>query len=67
MDCGVLEPPINGRVMTLGTTVDSVALYNCDEGYVLHGAVTRSCGAGGQWSNSEPTCAGIRERGWMDG
>lgn len=58
VDCGVLEPPLNGKVMLMGTTVGSLALYNCDLGHILLGSAMRKCDANGEWSGSEPVCGG---------
>ena len=58
VDCGLLEPPQNGQVMVMGTTLGSRAMYTCNSGYVLLGSVTRRCEADGTWSGSEPTCSG---------
>ncbi len=38
------------------TTFGSTATYTCNTGYMLTGDTTRTCGAGGQWSSSAPTC-----------
>ena len=59
VDCSLLEPPLNGQVMVMGTTLGSRAHYSCDLGYVLLGSVVRTCGPDGLWSNLEPLCSGI--------
>lgn len=59
VDCGLLEPPLNGQVMAMGTTLSSRAMYTCNRGYILLGSATRSCQANGLWSGSEPTCSGM--------
>ena len=59
VDCGLLEPPLNGQVMAMGTTLSSRAMYTCNPGYILLGSATRSCQASGLWSGSEPTCSGM--------
>ena len=59
VDCGLLEPPPNGQVVTMGTTLGSRAMYTCNVGYTLLGSVTRVCGADRLWSGSEPTCSGM--------
>ena len=58
VDCGVLQPPLNGQVMVFGTTLGSQALYNCDEGYILLGSTSRVCESNGRWSGDEPECSG---------
>ena len=56
-DCGNLTNPTNGQVSTTaGTTEGQTATYSCNTGYNLVGDGTRTCGANGNWSGSEPTC-----------
>lgn len=38
------------------TVYQSVATYECEEGYNLVGDMTRECQASGEWSNSAPQC-----------
>ena len=59
IDCGVLENPTNGEVITGGTTLGLSVTYTCNSGYELVGDATRTCESNGLWSNSEPTCLGI--------
>lgn len=59
VDCGLLEPPLNGQVMVMGTTLGSRAMYTCNPGYILLGSATRRCKASGLWCGSEPTCSGM--------
>ena len=57
VSCGSLNAPTNGHVNTTGgTSFEDVAMYSCDEGYMLNGTVVRTCQADGQWNGSEPTC-----------
>lgn len=57
VDCGELDSPANGMVTTAPSTVyQSVATYECEEGYNLVGDMTRECQASGEWSNSAPQC-----------
>ncbi|XP_064386127.1 sushi, von Willebrand factor type A, EGF and pentraxin domain-containing protein 1-like isoform X2 [Halichondria panicea] len=56
VDCGPLTDPSNGMVDVTTTTFGSTATYTCNTGYMLTGDTTRTCGAGGQWSSSAPTC-----------
>ena len=60
VDCGPLTNPDNGQVDTpYGTTFRSTATYTCDTGYALSGSQSRSCGADGNWTSSEPFCEGV--------
>ena len=56
VDCGVIGAPENGEITLNGTTFDSEATYECDEGFELVGNVTRTCEATGNWSGEEPVC-----------
>ena len=57
IDCGPLTDPDNGRVYTSpGTIFGNIATYTCDTGYTLSGSQSRSCGADGNWTFSEPLC-----------
>ena len=69
VDCDPLTNPDNGTVDTSqGTTLDQVATYSCNSGYVLVGNMTRTCQVGnctcqvdtcqvdGVWSGTEPFC-----------
>ena len=59
LDCGSLPDPSNGAVQVSTTTVGGQATYQCNTGFVLVGATTRTCQASGlsaQWSDSAPQC-----------
>ena len=57
VDCGSPSLPANGQVQTKsGTTFGSIATYTCDTGYALSNSSSRTCGASGKWSPSEPSC-----------
>ena len=60
-DCGPLTPPANGGVDTpSGTTSGSIALYSCDEGWILTGSSSSVCGCDGLWlTPAPPTCEGV--------
>ncbi len=45
-------------LMFEGTVLGASAVYNCDQGYLLLGTTVRQCEANGEWSLTEPTCAG---------
>ena len=56
VDCGLLEAPENGVININTTTFNSIATYGCDSGFEVNGIQTRTCGASGNWSDSEPAC-----------
>ncbi len=60
VDCGPINIPENGQVNTdeshSGTTYNSVAVYSCNEGYLLKGVAERTCLATGQWSPLTSSC-----------
>ena len=56
VDCGSLDDPDFGAIITNGTRVGSVARYSCSSGYQLDGSSTRVCQADGEWSGEAPTC-----------
>ena len=59
VNCGPLTNPNNGQVDTSpGTIFESIATYTCDTGYTLSGSQSRTCGADGNWTSTEPTCSG---------
>ena len=57
IDCGFISAPANGQVLPInGTTVGSVATFNCSPGYVLSPQqAIATCGTDGLWSPS-PAC-----------
>ena len=60
-----MAPPAltDGSVDTSrGTTYQSVAVYQCNEGYTLQGQAITACQANGTWSGTTPTC----EREWPE-
>ena len=60
VDCMDPLAPTNGTVDTSrGTTYQSVAVYQCDEGYTLQGQSITACLENGTWSGPTPTC--VRE------
>ena len=56
VDCLNLTSPSNGQVSLATTTLGSVAMYTCDNGYEVVGASMRECQANGSWSENEPVC-----------
>jgi CUB/sushi domain-containing protein len=59
LDCGTLEDPTNGAVNIRDTAAGSVALYECNPGYILAGKPQRVCLPYSQWSGSAPTCNAV--------
>ena len=58
-DCDVLDTIENGYIEYLeGTVYQSVATYNCHNGYELtmSGDEMRTCGSDGMWNGTAPTC-----------
>ncbi len=59
IDCGDLSNPENGRVEFNATTFTSIAVYTCDNGYMIAPAEAnkqRFCRIDGKWGGVEPTC-----------
>ena len=61
IDCG--HPgnvtKLNGTVdVSEGTKLHATARYTCDEGFILNGSWSRTCGSDGRWSGTTPTCEG---------
>lgn len=55
-DCGFLKPPRNGDVELTGTSIGSIASYDCFDGYRLDGDEIRTCVDGGVWTGVDPVC-----------
>lgn len=56
VNCGLLDPPKDGRVSFTSTSYTAVAVYVCFPGYRLEGVEERTCQANGEWSDEEPSC-----------
>ncbi len=59
LNCDKLTAPKNGAVdLSQGMMSGSMAMYSCDEGYVLSGIAERICdlNKNGDWSGTQPTC-----------
>ena len=57
MKCPDLAKPINGKVNAKKLNIDSIAEYECNDGYTLTGGDSvRKCLAGGSWSGRAPLC-----------
>ncbi len=60
VDCGALTSPTRGSVATPGGTLaGAVATYSCEDGFVLTGVTSRTCGLNNQWSDVAPTCVPV--------
>ena len=63
-ECVALANPSNGKVeLSLPPLNGSVAVYSCDEGYILSGEETITCLSNlktvpGVWSGGPPICNG---------
>jgi len=55
--CGFLKSPTNGRVIYTESKVGSIAVYACDENYVLNGSNVNECVQDGLWKMTIPTCS----------
>lgn len=65
IDCGNLEPPLNGKINLSGTTFESIAMYSCNNGFFLDGGdQTRVCQISGEWSGEASTCTGKYLPSW---
>ena len=61
VDCGYPGNVTNGTVDVFeGTKLNPRATvwYTCDEGFILNGSWSRTCGSDGRWSGTTPTCQG---------
>ena len=56
MECGNLNPPLDGPGFFQSSLVQATATYSCNVGFELVGEATRICLASGQWSDDEPQC-----------
>ena len=56
INCGTFGLVLNGRGISNGTYVTSVAIFVCNIGYVLVGNRQRVCQPDGTWSGMVPRC-----------
>ncbi len=60
VDCDGLPDPENGNVAVSGISLDSTAVYTCNEGHSLstgNQSFTRICGEDSKWNpDLQPTC-----------
>ena len=57
-ECSMLRSPENGRMLSTKDRFrfgDSVS-FQCDFGFVLHGAHALTCTSGGNWNGTMPAC-----------
>ncbi|KAJ8283671.1 hypothetical protein COCON_G00025210 [Conger conger] len=47
---------LNGKIHIDDNLFQSIINYTCNEGYILHGAITSECLHDGTWSNPLPVC-----------
>ena len=54
--CRAPPNPRNGAVRRIETSSGYIALYSCDDGYLLNGSPQRTCLENGMWSGPDRTC-----------
>lgn len=54
--CEAPSNPINGKVIYNGLSSGSNSTYTCLPGFRLVGPTVRTCGHGGTWAGSPPSC-----------
>ena len=58
-DCGHPSAPRHGRVeLPMGTILNSLAYYSCDDCFRLEGNIIQLCSTDGIWSPAPPICRG---------
>ena len=58
-ECDALDPPADGSVdIMLGTNLGRVAIYRCNDGFLLSGPSTRLC-RNGTWEDLVPDCVPV--------
>lgn len=58
-ECPSLDDIPDGFVMLDDLKINSTAVYNCTDGFILVGESTRLCTDDLTWSGEIPTCLGI--------
>ena len=57
--CDAPNAPKFGTVhLGTDTGLDSLVIFSCDEGYVLHGSKAARCTNDGKWNATVPACKG---------
>ena len=64
MQCGKPDFPLYGMtglsvVLSMKTSIESVAHYSCNNGYTLILESKRVCQSNGTWSGMPPYCVGM--------
>ena len=54
--CPELDPPLNGVVRIQNLLPGGTAMYECNNGFLRNGVLTRQCGTNEQWAGVAPTC-----------
>ena len=62
--CTPLCDPSSGYVNHSDNLVGSMAMYECDQEFVLSGPVYRLCQSDGTWSDIEPVCDPVGKYCW---
>ena len=55
-ECPDLQDIPNGSVNESGFTTGEIAVYSCDEGFMLMGESERVCMSNSMWSGEAPVC-----------
>lgn len=50
VNCGKVQPPLNGSIIGDDTTFQKSITYQCDPGFELKGSRTVICQSDGKWS-----------------
>ena len=58
-ECPDLPDIPNGSVSESGFTTGSIAVYSCDEGFMLMGDLERECMNNSMWSGEAPVCISV--------
>lgn len=54
--CPVLYSPFGGSIDIDNQNIGGIAVYSCNDGYVMEGENTRICQSEGIWSGNSPQC-----------
>ena len=58
--CPSLDPPMNGTLSTVSTSIGVSVTVTCNLGYKLSGLSTIVCQNNGQWNSTVPTCEPVK-------